>query len=240
MGSGALFKAILRHQAPRDPSAGVEWSLPTSDGPGAWMPEVATIVPFKAGYHLHTESALLVHHLGGGPRVWLAEGRGASVASGAVHLIYPSARLVRELDWSFSTRLRVALATARDALSRASVVEDRLREALDAAEALAEPTLDALRALDERLLRPTWPRGFARWEEEVELLDGTDPRELLTRRAACSRYATVSAALTAEPPSTLVYGHAAIEEPGHGASLESAFRERVLAALSPAGSMRSA
>lgn len=229
MDGGLLFKVMYRGQAPLDGFAGVTWSLPTKDAPGQWMPEVSPLVPFKAGYHLHGPPDLLGHYLDGNPRVWLAEARGASLERGPGRMfrMYESARLVRELDWSFATRLRVALATAQDMLTSAASVEACLPQALAEAAQLAKPTPEALREIETRLLRPTWPAAITHWEEEIE--DDPVGREL--RRAASSRYLTVSWALAATPSTTITYGRGAVGGGTSARRLDEAYGPRVWAAL---------
>lgn len=223
-----LFKAMFRGQVPLDGYAKVTWVLPTKGSPGPWMPDVSPLVPFKSGYHLHGPGALLNSHLIGA-RVWVAEARGASLdrGPGRDFGVHESARLVRELDWSFRTRLRVALATARDAITYAGNVESCLTQALDEAEALATPAPEALREIEARVLRPTFPKGFSHWEEELE----NDPVGERQRRAAFNRYMTVSWGLAAEPSSTLMYGRGAVGGSAWARRIEEAYGQRVWAAL---------
>lgn len=229
MDGALLFKSMFRGQAPLDGYAGVTWILPTKDGPGPWMPEVSPLVPFKSGYHLHSPRDLIDHNLTGGVRVWLAEGRGASLSRGPARMfeVHESARLVRELDWSFRTRLGVALATARDALSYAGAVDACLPEALAEAERLAAPTPDALREIEARVLRPTFPVCLVSWEEEIE----DDPVGRRRRRAAFDRYMTVSWALAAEPPSTLNYGLGAVGGGAFAERIKTTYEARTWEAL---------
>lgn len=227
MGDVLRFKSIPRGQVPLDGYARVTWVLPSKEGAGPWMPDVSPLEAFKSGYHLHSARDLLDVHLEGGPRVWLAEGRGASIDPGRRFVVYESARLLRELDWSFRTRLRVALATARDALTYAGGVDRCLPEALDEAEGLAAPTPEALREIESRLLRPTFPKGLSHWEEEIE----DDPAGRRSRRAAFDRYMTVSWALAASPPTALTYGLGAVGGGAYAARLGDAYRGRVWDAL---------
>lgn len=229
MDGALLFKSMFRGQAPMDGFAGVTWILPTKDGPGPWMPEVSPLVPFKAGYHLHSPRDLIDHHLGGGVRVWLAEGIGASLdrGPGRTFVVRESARLVRELDWSFRTRLKVALATAREALTYAGAVEACLPETLAEAERLAAPTPDALREIEARVLRPTFPEWLSNWEEEIE----NDPVGRRRRRAAFNRYMTVSWALAANPPHALMYGLGAVGGGEFAARIKTTYEARTWEAL---------
>lgn len=229
MDDALRLKSMFIGQAPLDGFAKVRWLVPTTDAPGPWMPAIAPLVPFAAGYHLHAPRDLIDHHLSAGVRVWLAEGRGAVLPRGPGRLfdVCESARLVRELDWSHTTRWRAALATARDALSCAGAVEACLPRALDEAERLASPTPEALRAIEERELRPSFPRGLACWEEEIE----DDPAGARRRRAAFDRFMTVSWALAADPSTTLTYALGAV---GGGASAQrvrAAHEDRVWRAL---------
>ena len=223
-----LFKTMSRGQCPRDGYAGVVWRLPTRGAPGPWMPELSLLAPFRSGYHIHATRQLIDHHLTAGPRVWLAEARGAALASRDSFVVHASARLVRELDWSLPTRLRVALATVREALARVGFVEPCLLEALAEGERIVPaPTLADLRAIEARLLKPTFPKGIAHWEEEVE----DDPVGARVRRAACSRYMAVSWALAADPPAALPYALGAIGDRDRAAPVGEAYDARVLAAL---------
>lgn len=223
-----LFKSIPRGQVPLDGYAGVTWSLPAKGAPGSWMPDVSPLVPFKSGYHLHGPRDLMDFHLIG-VRVWLAEARGASLdrGPGRHFSVHESARLLRELDWSFEARLRVALATAREALACIDHVEAHLPLALAEVEGLAAPTPEALREIDARVLQPNRPRGLSHWEEEIE----DDPEGRLLRRAAFDRHMTVSWALGASPPSTLMHALGAVGGGAPAARLKSAHEARVWGAL---------
>ncbi len=134
---------------------------------------------------------------------------------------------MRELDWSFRTRLRVALATAREALAYAGDVESCLPRALAEAEALAAPTPEALREIEARVLRPTFPKGLSRWEEELE----NDPVGERQRRDAFNRYMTVSWGLAADPSAALMYGRGAVGASAWARRIEESHGARVWAAL---------
>ena len=122
----------------------------------------------------------------------------------------------------------VALATVREALARVGFVEPCLLEALAEGERIVPaPTLADLRAIEARLLKPTFPKGIAHWEEEVE----DDPVGARVRRAACSRYMAVSWALAADPPAALPYALGAIGDRDRAAPVGEAYDARVLAAL---------
>lgn len=226
VGDELLFKTMSRGQVPRDGYAGVVWRLPTRGAPGPWMPEVSALEAFRSGYHLHTARHLVDHHLAGNPRVWLAEARGASLAPRGSVVVRASARLVRELDWSFPTRLRLALDTARETLALVGEVEPCLVEALAEAErAAVAPTEGDFRAIEARLLRPTFPKGVPRWEED------DDPVDARARRAACCRYLTVSWALAAGPAAALPYALGAIGDTARAAPVRASYEARVMAAL---------
>lgn len=226
VGDELLFKTMFRGQAPRDSYAGVVWRLPTRGAPGPWMPEVSTLEAFRSGYHLHTARHVVDHHLVGNPRVWLAEARGASLDPRGCFVVRASARLVRELDWSFPTRLRLAIDTVREALALVGGVEPCLVEALAEAErTTAAPTEGDLRAIEARLLRPTFPKGFPSWDEE------DDPVDVRARRAASSRYLAVSWALAAGPAAALPYALGAIGDTVRSAPVRASYEARVMAAL---------
>lgn len=227
VGEVLRFKSISRGQAPLDGYAGVRWSLPSRGEPGPWMPDVLPLVPFTSGYHLHAAPQLIDHELTGGPRVWLAEGRGISLDVPGRFAVFESARLVRELDWSHRTRLRVALATARDVLAFAGGVAPFLPAALDEADRLTAPSPESLREIEVRLLQPNRPVGLTHWEEELE----DDPAGRRRRRAEFDRYMTVSWALAAEPPSALTYGRGAVGGGAFATRIERAYDARVWAAL---------
>lgn len=228
MDTPQLFKSMFRGQAPLDGYGAVTWSLPTDDAPGAWMPNVAPLVPFKSGYHLHLATDLVRAQLEGDRRVWLAEGRGESLGGHRYFIyLYESARLVRELNWTIVTRLRVAIATAREALEQLGSVEPCLHAALAEAEQLEAPTVEALREIEVRLLQPTFPKRLHRWEEEIE----DDPVLRVTRRAASDRYLCVSWAIAASPPSVKSYGASVISERVRVQDFYANYSARVLAAL---------
>ena len=77
-----------------------QWSLPTDDGPGEWMPEIQDIQLCRRGYHLCRESDV-VYWLA--PTIYRAEMRGVSIEGGD-KIVVSQARLLTRCDqWTDRT-----------------------------------------------------------------------------------------------------------------------------------------
>ena len=77
-----------------------QWSLPTDDGPGEWMPEIQDIQLCRRGYHLCRESDV-VYWLA--PTIYRAEMRGVSI-EGDDKIVVSQARLLTRCDqWTDRT-----------------------------------------------------------------------------------------------------------------------------------------
>jgi len=77
-----------------------QWSLPTDDGPGEWMPEIVDIKPCASGYHVCTMEQLLAWL---GPAIYEVECGGEHAACDDKH-VFGRARLLRRLDaWNERT-----------------------------------------------------------------------------------------------------------------------------------------
>ena len=62
--SVTCYKVLREDGTPAHGGKGA-WSLPTADGPGAWMPPIeGPLVPCSHGYHLCEGTDDLVHWLG--------------------------------------------------------------------------------------------------------------------------------------------------------------------------------
>jgi len=73
------------------------WPLPEDGKPGEWMPAIQELTPCNSGYHLVRAGGLLDWL---GPRIWVAEGRGAHVHKDEHVEVYESARLVQATAWN--------------------------------------------------------------------------------------------------------------------------------------------
>jgi len=76
-----------------------QWSLPTDDGPGDWMPHIEDIHPCVAGYHICQRDDV-VYWLG--PAIFDVEYRGGLVRHDR-KIVVQQARLLRRLPWDDRT-----------------------------------------------------------------------------------------------------------------------------------------
>lgn len=93
------------------------WRLPTRNKPGEWMPPVGQLSPGATGYHLASAGQLLRDWLA--QRLFVAEGRGASLLLPDGDMVVREARLVRELRWDLDVALRLYRACLDDIVAEA-------------------------------------------------------------------------------------------------------------------------
>ena len=115
------------------------WALPTADGPGAWMPPVASPVACERGYHL-TDAAHLLGWLRTGAAVYEAEGRGAA-DNQSDKTAFAEARLLRLVGVASEKVLRLYAADCAEHVlplfEKRYPNDARPREAIAAARAFA-------------------------------------------------------------------------------------------------------
>ena len=137
-----LYKVLGSNGKPYHGGAGT-WSLPSSDGPGDWMPPME-VIPCRSGYHLCRGAKHLIHWLG--PEIYAAESRG-EVVEAENKVVAAEARLICRIEtWNERVARLFAADCAEHVLHIFEAVypnDKRPREAIEAARKYARGEISA-------------------------------------------------------------------------------------------------
>src|SRR3990167_11502192 len=142
MSAPVCYKVVNADGTPCHGGTG-RWSLPTDDAPGEWMPPITNPIPCERGYHLCEGTDDVVHWLG--PVIYIAEWRGQRVRHEQKIVVSEARLLAPCAHWTPRTARLYAASGARDVLPLYEQVypgDDRVRAAIEAAEAFAEGRID--------------------------------------------------------------------------------------------------